>query len=341
MDNGSIFNTSGYPVEQVPYPSGYTHAHIIITAFFVTCLMVLIVIGNMLVCIAIATEKNLKTVQNWFIASLAVSDFLVGLLIMPFSLANELMGYWIFGTLWCEVHAAMDVFLCTASINNLCLISLDRYWSITQAVRYLKRRTPLRALFMIAFVWVVSALVSVPPLLGWSKPSRQTVIPTCSLSNDLGYVLYSAFGSFYIPAVVMVVVYVRIFRAARSRARRHVRRSLGGGAMTSSSLSDPPPEPAPAAADVALVASCRRRKVAKARERRAVLILGLIMVSFILAWLPFFLLYVTGALCIHCIPETAFDVAFWLGYCNSAFNPIIYTIFNRDFRRAFRKILFK
>ncbi|UYV71679.1 ADRA2B [Cordylochernes scorpioides] len=61
-------------------------------SLFVTCLMVLIVIGNMLVCIAIATEKNLKTVQNWFIASLAVSDFLVGLLIMPFSLANELMG---------------------------------------------------------------------------------------------------------------------------------------------------------------------------------------------------------------------------------------------------------
>lgn len=86
----------------------------------------------------------------------------------------------------------------------------------------------------------------------------------------------------------------------------------------------------------------QRRRVAKAKERRATLILGLIMASFILAWLPFFVLYVLEALCAVCdIGPTGFAVAFWLGYCNSALNPIIYTIFNRDFRRAFRKILFK
>ncbi|XP_022710510.1 alpha-2C adrenergic receptor-like [Varroa jacobsoni] len=85
-----------------------------------------------------------------------------------------------------------------------------------------------------------------------------------------------------------------------------------------------------------------RKKIAKARERRATMILGLIMAAFILAWLPFFLFYVLGALCEACkVNETLFAVAFWLGYCNSAVNPIIYTIFNRDFRRAFRKILFK
>ncbi|UYV71678.1 ADRA2A [Cordylochernes scorpioides] len=157
----------------------------------------------------------------------------------------------------------MDVFLCTASINNLCLISLDRYWSITQAVRYLKRRTPLRALFMIAFVWVVSALSERPP-----------------------------------------------------------------------------PEPAPAAADVALVASCRRRKVAKARERRAVLILGLIMVSFIR--LASFLPALRHGGPLHPLhPRDCLRRRLLARYCNSAFNPIIFTIFNRDFRRAFRKILFK
>lgn len=109
------------------YPSGYTRTGVILTSFFVTAIMVVIVVGNMLVCIAIATEKSLKTVQNWFIASLAVSDFLVGLVVMPFSLAKEVMGYWIFGRFWCEMHSALDVFLCTASINSLCLISLDRW----------------------------------------------------------------------------------------------------------------------------------------------------------------------------------------------------------------------
>lgn len=92
----------------IPYPgSGYTQLSIILLAFFITCIMILIVVGNLLVCIAISTEKSLKTVQNWFIASLAVSDLLLGCVIMPFSLAYELMGYWIFGTVWCEVRLSI------------------------------------------------------------------------------------------------------------------------------------------------------------------------------------------------------------------------------------------
>lgn len=87
-----------------------------------------------------------------------------------------------------------------------------------------------------------------------------------------------------------------------------------------------------------------KRKLAKARERRATLILGLIMTTFICSWLPFFTFYVLRALCNSCreyIPPRFEAFIFWMGYCNSAINPIIYTIFNRDFRKAFRKILFK
>lgn len=85
-----------------------------------------------------------------------------------------------------------------------------------------------------------------------------------------------------------------------------------------------------------------KRRLARKKEKRATLILGLIMGSFIACWFPFFFMYILGPLCPACyIPIYAFDLAFWLGYMNSAFNPVIYTIFNKDFRRAFRKILFK
>nr|XP_029730006.1 alpha-2C adrenergic receptor-like [Aedes albopictus] len=166
------------------YPSGYTLPHIIIASIIVTILMIVIVVGNMLVIIAIATEKALKNIQNWFIASLAVADFFLGLVIMPFSLANELMGYWIFGNWWCDIHSAMDVLLCTSSIMNLCLISLDRYWSITKAIEYLKSRTPGRAAFMIAAVWIMSALVCIPPLLGWKapRPEEHVELPQCQIA---------------------------------------------------------------------------------------------------------------------------------------------------------------
>ncbi|KAK1122791.1 hypothetical protein K0M31_009233 [Melipona bicolor] len=180
--NGTRCNETSYIVfGESLYPSGYTLPHIILASVLATLLMIVIVVGNMLVIIAIATEKALKNIQNWFIASLAVADFFLGLVIMPFSLANEIMGYWIFGYWWCDIYSAMDVLLCTASIMNLCLISLDRFWSITQAVDYLKKRTPARAALMIALVWLLSALVCIPPLLGWKRPTPAEEYPKCKV----------------------------------------------------------------------------------------------------------------------------------------------------------------
>ncbi|KAK9889561.1 hypothetical protein WA026_006934 [Henosepilachna vigintioctopunctata] len=82
-----------------------------------------------------------------------------------------------------------------------------------------------------------------------------------------------------------------------------------------------------------------KRRIARKKEKRATLILGLIMGSFIACWLPFFIMYILRLA--YDIPGVAFSTAFWLGYTNSALNPAIYTIFNKDFRRAFRRILFK
>ncbi|KZS07971.1 Sphingosine 1-phosphate receptor 3-like protein [Daphnia magna] len=85
-----------------------------------------------------------------------------------------------------------------------------------------------------------------------------------------------------------------------------------------------------------------RRRISRQREKRATLILGLIMGAFIACWLPFFFLYLLAPVCPSCnIQPWGFAFAFWLGYINSALNPVIYTIFNKDFRRAFRRILFR
>ena len=156
------------------HPSQYSQLQIIVLGLIMTLMMILIVVGNMLVVIAIFTENNLTGVQNWFIASLGVADTLIGLVVMPFSLTYELSGYWMFGEMWCEIHGAMDVLLCTSSIMNICLISLDRYWSITKAISYLNARTPTRVALMIAAVWTLSSLISIPPMLGWKEEQDLT-----------------------------------------------------------------------------------------------------------------------------------------------------------------------
>ncbi len=173
-------NATSWWMQKV-YPSGYTPLSLLIASVFVTIIMVIVVGGNVLVIIAIATEKSLKGIQNWFIASLAVADCSLGVIVMPFSLANEMMGYWVFGQWWCDVHSAIDVLLCTSSIMNICLISLDRYWSITHAIEYLRMRTPALVAIMITVVWILSGLISIPPLLGWKKETPQGEFPTCQV----------------------------------------------------------------------------------------------------------------------------------------------------------------
>lgn len=90
------------PGETIPFPSCYTWPQIILFAFFMAIVMFVIVFGNLLVIISIMTNTSLKTVQNYLLVSLAMADSMVGALIMPFSLANELMGYWAFGDILCD-----------------------------------------------------------------------------------------------------------------------------------------------------------------------------------------------------------------------------------------------
>jgi hypothetical protein len=117
------------------YPSGYTTAEVYIISIATVVIMAAIIVGNLLVIIAIFFEYSLQCVQNWFVASLALADLAIGVLVMPFSLSQEVVGYWLFGEVWCQTHQALDVLLCTASILNITLISLDRYWSITSAIK--------------------------------------------------------------------------------------------------------------------------------------------------------------------------------------------------------------
>lgn len=131
---------------------------------------------------------------------------------------------WIFGDIWCSVWLAVDVWMCTASILNLCVISLDRYLAVTRPVTYPSIMSMRKAKLLIAMVWVFSFFICLPPLLGWRDKHTGEKLEDieleppcpwrCDLTKDQGYVLYSALGSFFIPMFVMLFFYWRIYIAA-------------------------------------------------------------------------------------------------------------------------------
>ncbi|PBC29804.1 G-protein coupled receptor No9 [Apis cerana cerana] len=202
-----------------------------------TALNVMVVLGNVLVILAVYHTSKLRNVTNMFIVSLAVADLMVGLAVLPFSATWEVFKVWIFGDLWCSIWLAVDVWMCTASILNLCAISLDRYLAVTRPIM-----SPRRARLLVATVWILSFVICFPPLVGWKDkrshpaynmtfaqngPFNTTTILVpvkpcpwiCELTNDAGYVVYSALGSFYIPMLVMLFFYWRIYNAAVSTTK--------------------------------------------------------------------------------------------------------------------------
>jgi 5-hydroxytryptamine receptor 1 len=197
-----------------------------VTALTLTSIILLTVVGNVLVILSVFTHKPLRIVQNFFIVSLAVADLTVALLVLPFSVAVQILGRWEFGIHVCKMWLTCDVLCCTASILNLCAIALDRYWAITDPINYAQKRTVKRVLFMIGIVWVLSGVISSPPLIGWNDwPDVFHNDTPCQLTSQQGYVIYSSLGSFFIPLFIMTVVYVEIFIATKRRLRERAKAS--------------------------------------------------------------------------------------------------------------------
>ncbi|XP_072258952.1 alpha-2B adrenergic receptor [Pyxicephalus adspersus] len=384
-------------------PLSYSIQATAVIAAIITFLILFTIFGNILVVIAVLTSRSLKAPQNLFLVSLAAADILVATLIIPFSLANELMGYWYFGKTWCEMYLALDVLFCTSSIVHLCAISLDRYWSVSQAIEYNSKRTPKRIKCIILMVWTLAALISLPPLIYKGKKEDSNIDePQCKLNEEPWYILSSSICSFFAPCLIMILVYLRIYLIAKRRSRKNtdssspkertckcfgycIKHSVenSSGHVCSNPEEKPSSVPpvkvvhsapmeknghrdptglkqsnghGPSTMDSVVttkgvlllpkktkdsVSALSKKKSHINREKRFTFVLAVVIGVFVLCWFPFFFTYSLQAICpeLCYIPQSVFQFFFWIGYCNSSLNPVIYTIFNQDFRKAFRRIL--
>jgi len=214
--------------------SGYRRdrlAHLLMTSLVLGAIILATIVGNVFVIAAIVLERNLRNVANYLIASLAVTDLLVAALVMPLAAVNEVSSRWFLGREACDAFVSFDVLCCTSSILHLVAISIDRYWAVTR-VEYIHNRSSRRILAMVAASWGVSALISLPPLFGGRNPnSDPDITGICLISQDWAYTVFSTLGAFYLPMVVMSVIYARVYRTARHRIRKTTfRRPLQGDA---------------------------------------------------------------------------------------------------------------
>ncbi|XP_068457275.1 histamine receptor H2b [Clinocottus analis] len=290
--------------------------------------IILTILGNVLVCLAVGLSRRLWRLTNCFVVSLAVTDLLLGLLVMPFSATVELRsGHWPLGGALCNIYISLDVMLCASSILTLMAISVDRYLAISAPLSYSRRVTPVRVTLAIIAIWALSLAVSFVPIhLGWNTADYRVQHLDWGMGDEVkeglycqfewnnNYVLIYAFGSFYLPLLLMCRMYLCIFRVAREQVRR-IRAAIPSFARTASTA-------------------------VTVREHKATLSLAIVLGAFVICWFPYFTLFTCMAIKKRTnAPDTLSSVVLWLGYFNSALNPILYPAFNRDFRRAYGELL--
>ncbi|KAM6441594.1 alpha-1D adrenergic receptor isoform 2-T2 [Liasis olivaceus] len=313
---------------------------------FLAIFILLAIVGNILVILSVACNRHLRTVTNYFIINLAIADLLLSTTVLPFSATLEVLDLWVFGRIFCDIWAAVDVLCCTASIMSLCIISVDRYIGVKYSLKYPTIMTEKKAVIILGVVWLSSMVISIGPLLGWKEEPPESE-EFCSITEEPGYAIFSSLFSFYLPLLVILVMYFNIYVVARRTTK-----SLEAGVKKERNKS----------MEVVLRIHCRSvledslastkskghtfrsslsvRLLKFSREKKAAKTLAIVVGVFILCWLPFFFVLSFGSFFPSLKPTgMAFKIIFWLGYFNSCVNPIIYPCSSKEFKRAFIRLL--
>ncbi|KAE9554887.1 hypothetical protein FO519_001915 [Halicephalobus sp. NKZ332] len=195
----------------------------------------IVVLGNIFVLYILVSQQSLHTSTNFIVLSLTLADFLLGVIILPFSMLQEFYSEWVFPDLWCKIWLALDVLFSTASIYNLLAISFDRYMAVRQPIKYKFISSNRMTKITIFIVWAISACLAFPPLIydhfGSVPPELLTESPdsmdlsengpkicTPMTSNNV-YILFSAMVSFILPTIFMILLNISIFQTVQGSRR--------------------------------------------------------------------------------------------------------------------------
>ncbi|XP_029936488.1 trace amine-associated receptor 13c-like [Myripristis murdjan] len=292
----------------------HPHSSIMLLYILIFSMSLLTVALNLLVIISISHFRQLHTTTNFVLLSLAVSDLLVGLLLMPLEIIR-LGSCWFLGDVLCSVLYLLGFIITSASVGNMVLISVDRYVAICDPLRYPITITQTRVQICVCACWTSAVFYSSLILKDvLTQPGRhischgQCVIVINYISGAVDLVF-----TFICPITVIIVLYLRVFVVAVSQAR----------AMRSHIVS------------VTLQPS--GTGTAKKSELKAARTLGIVVAVFLICFCP----YYSSCLINQETSSNVFSIKFevWLLLFNSCLNPLIYALFYPWFRKSIKLIV--
>ena len=284
---------------------------VVLESGFYAVILLLLFVGNFATLLIIALNNRMRTITNMFVASLAISDFLLGALsACPIALTTLVKSRWPFDDTTCQYQGYVAVTLAVASTQTLALMAVNRYFRIVSPAKYRRYFTKKKTLIMILVSWFYCMWAPLPYLL---KGYRMVFHPSkffCYLQIDSGpFTAFLVTVYVGLPTCVIFYCYLRIFQTVRSHNNN-------------------------------FQATDGSRNTVNVEEIKITRTLFVIVVFFNLCWTPVLLIDIVDTIRgSWSLPREAYVAYSFLATISSALNPIIYGVLNKNFQKEYLKIL--
>ncbi|XP_062400003.1 opsin 4xb [Sardina pilchardus] len=287
------------------------HVHYVV-AFFIAVIGTLGMTGNALVIFAFYSNKKLRSLPNYFIVNLAVSDFFMAFTQAPIFFINSLNTEWVFGETGCKVYAFCGALFGITSMINLLAISIDRYLVITNPLQAMQWNSKRRTTLAIVLVWLYSLGWSLAPLVGWSSYIPEGLMTTCtwdyttSTMGNRSYTMMLCCFVFFIPLGIILYCYLFMFFAIRNAGRDLER--LGKSSLQQQSMRN---------------------------EWRLAKIAFVVIIVYVLSWSPYACVtLISWAGYAHKLTPYSKTVPAVIAKASTIYNPFIYAIIHTKYRNT-------
>ena len=271
--------------------------------------------GSLLVFFAVYRNQRLRTLTNLFVVALAVSDILISICCMPFTITTLIRGRWIFGENVCRFQGFAMFTLAMVALLTMGIIAISRYFCVVKPQKFIVLFNRRRIFMYIAAVWCAALVGSVPPLLfetGGYKFQPAKAMCMYTFDTNIAYTIFIECAYISAPLILITFCYVKVFYTVSQTNQVF-------------SHENNPQQ---------LRANVEEAKVTKT--------LAAVMAGFAFCWLPICIMdYIDAARGGPTLPRQAYLIYGFLGYLSSAINPVIYGLMNRHFRREYKAILKK
>ena len=337
--------------------------------FYQAALVIMLVVtvcSNLLVILAIVKYPRLRNnVANLFILSLAFSDLLVGISVTPVKIRTSINNmHFCISENWCKFYITTDNMFFSISITTLLVISVDRYIALHYTYAYPRLMTQKRVKGIILLIWIYGILWGLISNIPWSKSDKDKPIAvnsnTCELQNS--YYIYTVFVLvFFIPVLVMGVLYTRIFLVAKHHAQdivTHCSMPANHNVSTQDSAALMTKNKKGVGFLKGLRSSLKLPSLKREHSGpyyrmifRASKTVATVYGTFVVVWSPVCIISFIYNVCHDCFQGNQkpgenkkwYEIIFinFLPLVSSMANPFIYAILNKEYRKAFKNILLK